>query len=134
MSIMLHFYGNGISIYHMKLATGVSSSRFWGLILKEIYSQENIMVPSGVENAEFLKITTPRVSVDDANLFPNFSRILDSMLKLVDLKDQLLVQYLASIDSSYPTVVIPPKVSHKGVEGTSKASKAPKKKNKVEQP
>ena len=44
------------------------------------------------------------------------------------------MQYLASIDSSNPTGVIPLKVSHIGVQGTSKGSKAPKNKKQVEQP
>lgn len=37
----------GISTSHMKLDIGVSSARFWELILKEIYSQENILIPFG---------------------------------------------------------------------------------------
>lgn len=71
-------------------------------------------------------MAAPRVFVDDVNVFPNAARIPDFMLKLVDPKNQLLVQYLTSIYSSNPTRVIPPKVSKKGVEGTSIGSKVPK--------
>lgn len=79
-------------------------------------------------------MTAPRVYVDDVNVCPNVALIPYSMLKLVDPKNQLLVQYLASIDSSTTTGVIPPKVYQKGEEGTMKDSKATKKKKKVEKP
>lgn len=62
--------------------------------------------------------------------FPNVSIILDAMLKLVDPKSQLLVQYLSSIDYSNSARVLP----QKGVEGTTKASKIPKKNKQVEKP
>lgn len=86
------------------------------------------MFPSGVDTTEFPTMATPRVSVDDVNVFPYVASIPDSILKLVDPKNQLLVQYMASIDSTNPTAVLP----QKGVEGTSKGSKAPKKKKQVE--
>lgn len=71
-----------------------------------------------------------RLFVDDLVVFPNVARIPDAMLKLLYPQNQLLIQYLASIDSSNPIGVLPPK----GVEGTSKASKAPKKKKQVKKP
>ncbi|CAI9263234.1 unnamed protein product [Lactuca saligna] len=66
--------------------------------------------------------------------FPKLLEFWIRCSKLVDPKNQLLVQYLDSIESSNPTGVIPPKVSHKRVEGKSKGSKALKKKKQVEQP
>lgn len=56
--------------------------------------------------------------MDDTNILHVVAPILDLMLNLADPKNQLLVQYLASIDSANPTGVIPQKASHKGVEGT----------------
>lgn len=73
-------------------------------------------------------MATPRIFVDDPAVFPTVAGILDAMPKIVDPKIQIVVQYLASIDSSVPTGVLP----SNGAEGSSKASKAPKKKNHVE--
>lgn len=87
------------------------SARFWALILKEIYSQENIIIPGGIEYAEFTMMTAPRVFVDDANVFLNVARIPDSMLKLIDPTNPLLVNYLLSIDSTTRIDVLPPPVS-----------------------
>ncbi|CAI9261636.1 unnamed protein product [Lactuca saligna] len=91
----------GTSISHMMLATGTT---------------------------KFPTMATPRVSVDDVNVFPYVARVPNSMLKLVGPKNQLLVQYLTSIDFTNPTGDLPQKV----VEETSKGSKAPKKKKQVE--
>lgn len=66
--------------------------------------------------------------MDNSTIFSNVARIPDSMLKLVDPKNQLLVQYLVSIDSSHLIGVLP----QKGVEGTFKALKATKKKKQFE--
>lgn len=118
----------GTSISQKKLATGVSSARFWGLILREIYNQENILILVGIEFSEFPVMTAPRVFVDDATIFPKVAQITDSMHKLVDPKNQLLVQYLASIDSPNPIEVLP----QKGVKGASKGMKATKKKKQIE--
>lgn len=74
-------------ISHTKLALGVSSAQFWGLILKDIYIKENILVPSDVDTAEFPTMAAPRVFVDDVNVFTYVARILNLMLKLVDLKN-----------------------------------------------
>lgn len=60
-----------ISISHTKLSTSVSSARFWGLILHEIYIQENIMFQSSVDTSIFPTMTTPRVSMGVVNVFPN---------------------------------------------------------------
>lgn len=68
--------------------------------------------------------------MDDSTIFPNVARISDLMLKLMDPKNQLLVKYSASINTSHPTWFLP----QKGVEETSKASKASKKKKPVDKP
>ncbi|CAI9303066.1 unnamed protein product [Lactuca saligna] len=70
-----------------------------------------------------------RIVVDDPTIFPIVARIPYVMLKLVDPQNLLLVQYLASIDSTISIGVLP----SKRAEGSSKSSKAPKKK-KVEKP
>lgn len=41
----------GTLISHMKLAIGVSRARFLGLILKEIYTQGNIVISMGIDTA-----------------------------------------------------------------------------------
>lgn len=99
----------GTSIFHCKLATGVASARIWGLILKEFYNQENILIPLGVVTAKFPTMKVPKMVVNDATIFLVFRRIPDSMVNLVDPKNQLLVEFLAYIDST-PTGVLPPKV------------------------
>lgn len=43
--------------------------------MKEIYSQENVIVPSGVDTVEFATMTNPKIVGDDATLFPVFSQI-----------------------------------------------------------
>ena len=88
----------------------------------------DILVPPGVETAVFLVIVAPRVFVDHPVVFPVVVHILDVTLKLVDPQNQVLVKYLASIDSSNLIGVLPPN----RVEGTSKATKVPKKKKQVE--
>lgn len=79
----------GTSISHLNLTNGVSSAQFWILILKEVYSQENIFVPTDVETAEFSIMVARRVFVDDLNAFLIVARIPDSMLKLVDPKKSI---------------------------------------------
>lgn len=103
----------GISISHTKLATRVSSAQFWGPILKDIYNLENILIPDGIESVEFPTIAAPRVSMDDVNVFPNVVRIPNSMLKLVDPTDPLLINYLLSIDSTTTMTVLPPRLLKK---------------------
>lgn len=100
----------GTSISHSKLATGVSSARFWGLIMKEIYSREDILIPSDVDTAEFPSMIVPKIAMNDATIFPVVSRIPNSMLKLMDPKNSLFLKYFLSIDSTQ-TVVLPLKVS-----------------------
>ncbi|CAH1416264.1 unnamed protein product [Lactuca virosa] len=78
-------------------------------------------------------MTALKIVGNDATLFPIVARILDSMHNLVDPKNQLPVQYLASIDST-PTRVLPEKVSQKVIEGPSKGSKAQNTKKKAEKP
>lgn len=121
----------GTSISHSILAIGVSSARFWGLIMKEIYNREDILIPSDVDTTEFPSMIVPKIAVDDATIFPVGSRIPDSMLKLMDPKNPLFVKYFLSIDSTQ-TVVLPLKVSQKGVEGPSKGSKFNKTKKQLE--
>lgn len=82
----------------------------------------DILVPSDIKTVEFPIMVAPRISVDDPAAFPTIARILDAMLKLVDPKNQVLMQYLDLIDSSTPTRVFP----QKRAKGSSKASKAPK--------
>lgn len=67
------------------------------------------MVPSGDKTAKFWTMAAPRMFFDDPTVFPTVARIPDAMLKLVDPKHLLLVQYLALIDSSTPVGVLPPK-------------------------
>lgn len=67
-------------------------------------------------------MTVPKVIVDYATIFPVVARIHDSILNLMDPKNQLLEEYLASIDST-PIGFLLPKVSQKGVDGLSKGSK-----------
>lgn len=68
--------------------------------------------------------------IDDPFLFPNVARILDAMLRRIDPANPILVQYLASININVTVGVIFPK----GIEDSSKAVKAQKKKKKTEQP
>lgn len=44
-SLLWEEFGNSIS--HSKLESGVSSAGFWGLILKEVYTQEDIFFSYG---------------------------------------------------------------------------------------
>ena len=55
------------------------------------------------------------------------ARIFDSMLKLVNPSNQLLVKYQASLGSSQ-TSIFPPKVTSKNVEGSTKTYDGNKKK------
>ena len=74
----------GTSISHTNLTNGVPSARFWGLILQEVYHQEDILVLSDVKTVEFPVMAAPHIFVDDHAIFPNVARILDAILKLVD--------------------------------------------------
>lgn len=76
----------GTSVSHSKIGTGVSSARFWGLILKEIYCQESILVPSNVDTVEFPTMTVPNIVVDDVVIFHVVAPIPDLMQNLVDPK------------------------------------------------
>ncbi|CAI9282804.1 unnamed protein product [Lactuca saligna] len=64
----------------------------------------------------------PTDVVDNAIIFLMVALISDSMLKLVNPTHQLVIQYQASMDSSQ-TSILHPKVTSKGAEGSSKASK-----------
>lgn len=81
-SLLWEEFGNSVS--QSKLAIGVLSARFWGLILREVYTQEDVIFPTDVDNAEFPSMTVHKILVDDAKIFPNVSRLCDSMLKLVN--------------------------------------------------
>lgn len=52
-----------------KIANGVSRVRFRVLILKEVYSQDTILIPTDVDNVEFPSMTIPKVVVDDVMIF-----------------------------------------------------------------
>lgn len=108
-------------IPHFKLATGVSSARFWGLILKVVYTQEVVIFPSDVDTAELPPTTVPKFVFDDWTNLPMVARIHNSMLKLVNSSNQLLNKYQASMD-------IPSKVTCKVDGDSTKASKGNKKK------
>lgn len=49
----------GTSISHSKLGIGVSGARFWELIFKEVYIQNNILIPTDVDTTEFPIMTFP---------------------------------------------------------------------------
>lgn len=51
----------GTSISHTNLTNGVSSARFWSIILQEVYSEVNIRVPSDVKTNEFSIMVATRV-------------------------------------------------------------------------
>lgn len=120
----------GTSIMHTNLVNGVLGARFWILILQNVYRYEDIWVPFDVESAEFSTMAALRIFVDDSTMFPIVAHIPDAILKLVDPKNSILVQCLASIDSSTPTGVLP----QKGEECSFKVYKAPKKKKQVKKP
>ncbi|CAI9260128.1 unnamed protein product [Lactuca saligna] len=112
-SFLCEEFGNLIS--HSKLATGVSSARFGGLIFRQVYTQEYALFPNDVDIAKFPSMTVPKLLLDDAKILLNVAQISDSMLKLVNPTHQLLVKYRASMDST-PTCILPLKVPSKGVE------------------
>lgn len=75
-------------------------------------------------------MASPQIVVDDPTIFPTFSNILDVILMHVAPKNPLIAQYLASVNTSVSISVL----LSKETEGSSKASKVPKKKKKVEKP
>lgn len=104
----------GVSISRTKPATSVSSAPFWGVILQKVYTEEHILVPSGVKTVMFLIVAAPRVFEDDPTIFPNVSSIPESMPKLVDPKHQIFVQYFSSIDSLIKLGFFYPRLLKKG--------------------
>lgn len=38
---------------------GISSARFWGLIMNKVYMQEGILIPSDVDVVEFAPMIIP---------------------------------------------------------------------------
>lgn len=62
-------------------------------------------------------------------LFPSVARIPDAMLRRIDTTNPILVQYLASINTTVSVGVLLPK----GAEGSSKVVKESKKKKQIEQ-
>lgn len=123
-SLLWEEFGNSIS--HSKLANGVSSARFWGLILREVYTQENVLFLTDVDTPKFPSMTVPKVMVDDVMLFPMVARIYDSMLKLINHTHQMLIQYQALLYSTQ-NGFLQPKATSIGAEGSSKSYKGKKK-------
>lgn len=100
------------------------------MILKKVYEQEEILVPSDVEAVEFSTFAAPRLLVDNLVIFPKVARIPDAMLRCIDLQHPILVKYLTSIDANGSVGVLP----LKGAVGSSKVVKLTKKKKQAEKP
>lgn len=125
-------FGNSIS--HSKMTTKFTSVRFWSLILKEVYSQEGISIPSNGDVPQFAPITIPKSNIDDPTISPMVGRVPDSTLNLVShKKNNLLVSYKASMDLT-PTRIIPKAVTIDATEGSSKATKGTRKKKQAIKP
>lgn len=108
------------------------STRFWSLILNEVYSQEGIPFPSDDEVANFAPMTIRRFAIDDPTIFHMVGRI-DSMLNMVSHKNKSLIAYKASMDPN-PTGILPKAVTFEAIEGSYKAAKGTKKKKQVVKP
>lgn len=64
------------SVSNSNMRNEVSSAKFWGLILKEIYSQERILIHSNVDVAQFGPITITKTDVDVTAVFPTIAQFL----------------------------------------------------------
>lgn len=85
------------------------------------------MVPNNVPKVEFVLCQHAKTVEDDSEVFPNVARILDAMLCRIDTVDPVLVAYLETINLSIETCVL----LAKGIIGTSKHGKNPKKATKA---
>lgn len=120
----------GTSISHTNLTNCFSSVRFWSLILQELYSKEHILVPSDVETIEFwqwlLQWFLSMILVFFQMLLAFWMRCLIFWIPQILYWCNTLPRLIHLIQLGF--------FHKKGEEGTSKASKAPKKKKQVEKP
>lgn len=108
------------------MTSEISNAWYWSLIL-QVYSQEGILVPKDVEVTQFHHMFIPKSAIVDPLIVHPVGRIPDAMFNLVSPTNTLLVNYQASMDTTF-FGSIPMKVTFK--EGTSIESQVTKKKSK----
>lgn len=59
------------SISHTNVADGVSSARYWSLILQQVYKRDGILVPVDVSKVEFVLYQHSKTVEDDSKIFPS---------------------------------------------------------------
>lgn len=80
------------------VTNGVSCARYKSLIFQDVYEKEGIFVPSNVPKEKFTIYQHPKTVEDDSEIFLSATRILDSMLRKVDPRNHVLVDYLSTIN------------------------------------
>lgn len=107
-------FGTGIS--YANVSNVVSCTRYWSLILHEVYEKEGILVPCDVPKAEFSIYQHLKCVEAHPIIFPSVARITNVMLRNVDPSNPVIVISLTTINPDVKIGVLFPK----GIKGTSK--------------
>ncbi|CAI9281020.1 unnamed protein product [Lactuca saligna] len=94
------------SIKNTNALHGISSARYWSLILQYFYENEGILVLADEEKVVFHVYSYPKDATDDTEGFPIIARIPDAMLKRVDPTNTVLITFLHTLDTSVETGVL----------------------------